>query len=475
MISILIPTIRPQNIPLLREAIKGAISFEHETLVLEDTDRVGAPQMVKRLVDIAKNEWVVFLGDDTLPEKNCIDNAFQHALNNNFLLVGFNDHHGEKATHWIAHKSLLDYLDNGEFFFTGYIHNFCDDELRVRAEKFGVYGWCKEAGITHNHPAFGGVMDDSYKKQTDSLNWKHDFDLFRKRNCMLSVALIVRNEKDMLAECLKSVKGADEIVVCDTGSTDNTVEIAHSFGATVYTDYVWNDDFAEARNYAVSKCTGDWILSIDADEVLEEGGVEKIKRLLSTSKHAIGIQMTSGNMKYHVPRLFRNIPSVEWRGRIHEIINVSDYEKSDVKVTFRSSPAHLLDPRRNIRILEKAHKEDPSSTRIMFYLGREYGYYKEWSKAENMLEKYLVAATWFPEKADAHFMLALCYWYDGKGNGEKTREHCLKAMNINANFRAPILLMATASYEHNAKQWRKMAETADNSNTLFARDSFNTI
>jgi hypothetical protein len=92
-----------------------------------------------------------------------------------------------------------------------------------------------------------------------------------------------------------------------------------------------------------------------------------------------------------------------------------------------------------------------------------------------MLEKYIAASTWLKEKADAHFMLALCYWYDGKGNGEKTRLNCLQAMNINANFKAPILLMAKASFEKNAKQWMAMAEKADNSDTLFARERYDTI
>lgn len=185
--------------------------------------------------------------------------------------------------------------------------------------------------------------------------------------------------------------------------------------------------------------------------------------------------MTTASNSYHVPRLFRNIPSVRWQGRIHETINTRDYEKLDVSMRYRSSPAHALDPQRNIRILEKAHQDEPDNTRAMFYLAREYGYYKKWDKAEEMFEKYLSVATWLPEKADAHFMLAVCYWYDGKGNGEKTRQNCLAAMNINSNFKAPILLMAKASFEKNAAQWRRMAETADNSDTLFARERFDVI
>ena len=475
MISVLIPTIRPQNIPKILEHLKDACSVEHEVIWEEDTERIGAPKMLKKLVERAAYDWVVFIGDDTLPEKNCIDNALKYAQENNLLVVGFNDFHGQKGTHWIAHKKLLDSLENREFFFTGYIHNFCDDELRVRAQKVGAYGWCEDAKIHHNHPHFNpSLADDTYRVQTDSSNWRKDQELFQSRNCKLSVVMIVKNEEAMLAECLESVKDADEIIIVDTGSIDRTKEIAAQFTDKIH-DFEWCDDFAKARNFALSKAAGDWVLSIDADEVLESGGIEKMRNALFTAKPAIGIRMTTASNSYHVPRLFRNIPSVHWQGRIHETINTRDYEKLDVSMTYRSSPAHALDPQRNIRILEKAHQDEPGNTRAMFYLAREYGYYKNWEKAEEMFEKYLTVATWLPEKADAHFMLAVCYWYDGKGNGEKTRQNCLAAMNINSNFKAPILLIAKASFEKNAAQWRRMAETADNSDTLFARERFDVI
>ncbi len=477
MISIVIPVIRRENIERLIDAVKEAVSVEHEILWEEDTERIGAPKMVKRLVDRTQYEWVVFLGDDTIPEKGSIDAAFRYAKENSLLLVGFNDYHGERATHWIASKKLLDFLENSEFFHTGYIHNFCDDELRMKAENLGVYGWCKEAGLKHNHPAFGyntAVTDHSYDKQTDTKNWDHDQSLFEKRNHRISVVMIVKNEEAMLARCLESVKGADEIIVVDTGSIDKTKEIAKNLADKVY-DFKWIDDFAAARNFALSKATGDWVLSIDADEMLDSNGIENIRKMLFTEKQAIGIRMHCGTTSYHVPRLFRNIPGIRWVGKIHETIQVNGFDRSDIGITYGSSPAHLLDPDRNIRILEIAHDEDPKNTRAMYYLAREYAYRKEWEKAEEVFEKYVQLSTWLPEKADAFFMLALCYWYDRKGNGEKTRENCLKAMNINANFKAPILLMAAASFEHNASQWKKMAETADNSNTLFVRERFDII
>ena len=75
----------------------------------------------------------------------------------------------------------------------------------------------------------------------------------------VSAVLIVKDEAPIIAQCLDSINDFDEIVVVDTGSTDGTQDICRSFGAKVYEDYQWNDDFAEARNHAISKATGDWL------------------------------------------------------------------------------------------------------------------------------------------------------------------------------------------------------------------------
>ena len=84
----------------------------------------------------------------------------------------------------------------------------------------------------------------------------------------VAVAMIVKNEEAMLSECLETVKEADEIVICDTGSTDSTIEVAKRYTDKVYTDFEWCDHFARARNHVKSKVKSDWILSIDADELL---------------------------------------------------------------------------------------------------------------------------------------------------------------------------------------------------------------
>ena len=98
---------------------------------------------------------------------------------------------------------------------------------------------------------------------------------------LLSVAIITKNEEANLARTLASVRFADEIIVLDSASTDRTAEIARSCGAKVF-DEPWKG-FAGSKNSAIAKCTGDWILSLDADEELSPELQAQIRHLLPTN------------------------------------------------------------------------------------------------------------------------------------------------------------------------------------------------
>ena len=142
----------------------------------------------------------------------------------------------------------------------------------------------------------------------------------------LSLCMIVKNEEKHLARCLSSVKDvADEIIMVDTGSTDKTVEIAELFGVKIF-HFKWVNDFSAARNFALSKCTGDWILYLDADEELSPDSIEEVKKYklhkragVNCTVKSLGSASTNESvMKY--PRLFANVSGVEFVGKVHEQI-----------------------------------------------------------------------------------------------------------------------------------------------------------
>ena len=96
---------------------------------------------------------------------------------------------------------------------------------------------------------------------------------------MISLCMITRDEEQFLARCLSSARGmVDEIIVVDTGSVDRTIKIASLFGARTY-DFEWTEDFSAARNFSVSKASGDWIFSLDADEIISEQDHIRFKNL----------------------------------------------------------------------------------------------------------------------------------------------------------------------------------------------------
>ena len=96
----------------------------------------------------------------------------------------------------------------------------------------------------------------------------------------ISLCMITKNEEQFLEQCLNSVQElVDEIIIVDTGSTDKTKEIAAKFTDKIF-DFKWGDDFSQARNESLKQATKDWILVLDADEVISKGDHQKIKELI---------------------------------------------------------------------------------------------------------------------------------------------------------------------------------------------------
>lgn len=217
------------------------------------------------------------------------------------------------------------------------IGGFEDDDLCVRLLERGQLLICHESFVHHvGHVTFDGSGIDWFELQDRNqtlFDEKHNMVSDRKRSRttkgLLSACMIVKDEADNLSRCLSSLDGAvDEVVVYDTGSTDNTVEIAKAAGAKVIEGY-WDNDFGRARNAALEHCSGQWILHIDADEILECNPIAFRQELQATrvSSMVVEVDNLSDNGKQnltHRPcRLFRR-ESYHWVGRLHEQVTMRD-------------------------------------------------------------------------------------------------------------------------------------------------------
>ena len=143
----------------------------------------------------------------------------------------------------------------------------------------------------------------------------------------ISASLIVKNESKYIKLCLESIKDlVDEIVIVDTGSTDNTKEICKQYTDKIY-DYKWNNSFADARNFALSKCTGDWIFRVDGDEEAPiDLKVNAYNAMINGEADAFLVPIKNFQPNGTAPlsttlRVFRNHKDLKYDGRVHEEID----------------------------------------------------------------------------------------------------------------------------------------------------------
>lgn len=148
----------------------------------------------------------------------------------------------------------------------------------------------------------------------------------------LSICIIAMNEEKNIGRCLKCLTSYDfEIIVADTGSTDHTKEIAKQYTSRVY-DFAWCDDFAAAKNFAISKATNPYIMFLDSDEFLESINVEKLAEMIKTHPRDVGriqirnVYTRKGQRRENrewISRIFARDCFV-YKGRIHEQITAID-------------------------------------------------------------------------------------------------------------------------------------------------------
>lgn len=216
----------------------------------------------------------------------------------------------------------------------------------------------------------------------------------------VSAVLIVKNEAKVIARCLKSLQGLDHIVVHDTGSTDDTVEIARDLGADVSRTVIAPFHFAQARNEAMMRSKNRWILSIDADEVLREGSFGPLLQAAKNTTLAaykIGYENRAeeGGSVMLNPRtvLFQKGRWI-WKYRVHERLSPL-FPPAKIGQLFECVIEHHPDPDKsvrraqNIELLKLCVEESPEYIYASRQLGLEYVLREEWKEAIRYLEAHV--------------------------------------------------------------------------------------
>lgn len=220
----------------------------------------------------------------------------------------------------------------------------------------------------------------------------------------LSLCMIVRNEAENLPACLDSVQDlADDLVIVDTGSTDATRDLALDRGARVI-DAPWTGDFAAARNLALAAALGEWILVLDADEMLPPASRIRIREMIAGPAHSAynlvqknRLAGTGGHVSVHIVRLFPNDPRVRFERPIHEQVNTS-LERAgirivDTDIVFEHSgyaSAEILAGKtgRNRRIIEEALAREPDGDpNLRYFYASTFFDLRQFAQAATEYEK----------------------------------------------------------------------------------------
>lgn len=216
-------------------------------------------------------------------------------------------------------------------------------------------------------------------------------------NPRVTLAMIVRNEEAHLAECLASMeKHVDEIVIVDTGSTDQTIDIAESFGAKVY-KHEWQDSFSVARNQAISYVETPWLIQMDADEVMTEGDAKKIRDTVRSAHksttnliHMVLVNKKKGDDQnisiINSGKIMRVTPALHFTHRVHNKLHCpGDTRLTNLRIThygysLPDQETMQNKKERTTRLLHMQAEDMPDDPDTFYYLAIQYLRYQEYDK-----------------------------------------------------------------------------------------------
>ncbi len=243
--------------------------------------------------------------------------------------------------------------------------------------------------------------------------------------------MIVKDEQNMLEDCLLSVQDlVNEIIIVDTGSSDNTISIAEHYGAKIFI-YPWDGSFSNARNYSMAQAGCEWILLLDADERLVRGDEEKLLEFIRTTDldgahfkvyNYVGENNSKQYTCHSALRLIRNNNIYRFKGDIHEQITSMNEVALSGRFAITDIGIHHLgyldsvvaqkDKRsRNLPLLLEELAREPENPFTLFNLGNEYMAQKDYRRA---LEFFDQARSYYSryEAYAPHllFRSAMCYY-----------------------------------------------------------------
>ena len=278
----------------------------------------------------------------------------------------------------------------------------------------------------------------------------------------LTLAMIVRDEAEVLGRCLESVRGVmDETVVVDTGSTDDTIAIAERFGCRVE-HFAWIDDFAAARNHAFALATSPYILWLDADDVVtaeNRGKLLELKSRLALDVYYFAYDYAQDEFGATTcllqrERIVRNTPAIRWCDPVHEFLTVAGLpgERCDITITHRrTARGAAADRSRNLRILRHASS---GSARMTYYLAREYADAGEHEQAIAAFARFLAMPdTWIEECVLAWIGIARAH--QALLRRAAAREAAREALRLDPRWADPYVILGQLAADE--QQWREAA------------------
>lgn len=262
----------------------------------------------------------------------------------------------------------------------------------------------------------------------------------------ISLCMIVRDEEDVIGRCLESVKDiADEIIIVDTGSTDRTKEIVSQYTDKIF-NFKWVDDFSKARNFSFSKATKDYILWLDADDVILEKDYQKFMELKKNIDTSVDIYMMKYNytsdkegnptLVQNRERLLKREKNYQWVSPIHEVI-IPEGKIENVEIAITHKKEKIKDLNRNLNILEKMiENSEELDDRQQYSYPKELFCLQRYEEAKNAYKQFI--GKYEKEYTDKKWLLypailelSDCYKYLGDS------EQCLECLFTILRYEIP--------------------------------------